>query len=45
MSIAMFAMLGVAVKAGFWYWFCFAGFCIIKVVKATIETLKESGNL
>ena len=31
MNIVLFAMIGAAIKAGAWYWVCFAIYCLAKV--------------
>ena len=34
MSIALFAMLGIYVNAGAWYWICFGLYCAGDFIRA-----------
>lgn len=38
MSIVLFAIIGATIKAGVWYWVCFAVYCLAKV-KLIIENI------
>ena len=31
MSIVLFAIIGATINAGFWYWLCFAFYCLVKI--------------
>jgi len=42
MSIVLFAIIGAKIHAGTAYWICYGLFCFGKVVKVSIELMKEN---
>lgn len=40
MSIALFAIIGTTIKAGVWYWICFGGYCLLKLVQLILGIVK-----
>lgn len=40
MSIVLFAIIGVEIGAGPWYWICFSAYGAWKVTKAIVEVMK-----
>ena len=44
MSIALFAIIGVTIKAGTAYWLCFSGYCVLKgisLIYTIVKAVKE----
>jgi hypothetical protein len=41
LSIVLFAMIGAAIKAGAWYWVCFAVYCLAKVARLFDDIIEE----
>ena len=40
MSIVLFAIIGTKIAAGPGYWICFGLYCVFRVVKVVIDTMK-----
>lgn len=41
MSIVLFAIIGATIKAGTGYWICFAVYCVIRFISATVKAVKS----
>lgn len=41
MEIPMFAIIGASIKAPTAYWICFAFYCLFKMIKVVVQTIKE----
>lgn len=42
MSIVLFAMIGVAIKAGIAYWICYGVYCTIAVLKMILNLVENN---
>ena len=40
MSIALFAIIGATLKMSVWYWICFAGYCLCKLIEYIAGVVK-----
>lgn len=41
MSIVLFAIIGATIKAGAWYWICFGGYCLCKLIEYIATIVKK----
>ena len=44
MSIVLFAIIGATIKAEAWYWVCFGGYCLWKLVELILAFVKALSN-
>ena len=41
MDMVMYAIIGAKINAPTGYWICFAVYCVSRIVKAILDTMKE----